>query len=280
MRTRNQKKWIIIGIILVILIIAGVGIYYYISNQKQPEPHAPEVKKEKYKISKLVSNKKITFELINQESNVSEHTIILDNMDDPSIYDMIMVEGAKGYYYIVTKNTVAEKYYRVYNKEYKKISEDLEDTYDSYEILKNGDIKLYKFEVINEDNDLGEEYENNGNGFIYIDEYTYNQEGEVVSQNSIGADYIIPMSKLFAFDGDNLYIIGNHKELLAKTKLERTGSESYRSYKCYSESGKPIGHDENSEWIHYGNLNSKAKKYIYHNDTGTITTEESECVVE
>ena len=283
MRTRKKKTMIIIGIVLVLLIIGGIGAYYFISNQKQPQIPTPEVKKEKYRINKLVNKNRITFELINQESNVSEHTIILNNIENPEIYEMIMVEGAKGYYYIVTENTVTEKYYQVYNKDFKKISEDLsgeDTTYDAYEILKNGNIKISQIILNKEDVDLGENYENNGNGYVTIDEYTYNQEGDVVSQNSIMGDYIVPMSHVFAFDEEYLYIIGNHGEFLGKTKLERTGPENYRSYTCHSESEKSIGYNENSEWVHFGNLNSKAKKYIYHYDTGEITTQESECVVE
>lgn len=280
---RKQKRNILIAIVLVLLIIAGITTYYILTSPKEEEPII-EPKKEKYRINKVVEKNKLTFELINQESNVVEHTIILNNIEDPSFYEIITADSSKGMYYIVTENTVSEKYFRVYNKEFKKISEDLytEDNqrknYDIYEVLDNGNIKLTTINRV-EENVL--DLESLGDGYLEMNEYIYNQEGEVVSQSSNYADYLIPMAHTFAFDSKYVYVFGNHGELLEKEQLEKTSKGSYASFICTSKTSEPItGYDDQKEWLHYGSKGSNAKKYIFNYKENKLTIEDSNCVVE
>lgn len=280
---RNQKRNIIIAIVLVILIIIGIGTFYVLTNKKEIEP-VVEPKKEKYKVNKVENQKNLTFEFINPASNVVEHTIILEEVEDANLYDVKQVGSSKGDYYIITINAVKEDYYRVYNKDFQKISEDLFDennqikTYDNYEILSNGNIKLTNLEWTSENKT--DNY-SSGNGYVTFYEYIFNQSGDVVSQNSYVANYVIPMSHPFAFDSDYIYIFGNHGELLAKESIIKTSDDSYTSYICTPEENEEVmGHFEESEWIHFGNRGANAKKYVYNYQTGKLTIEDSKCMVE
>ncbi len=279
---RNNKKIIIIAIILVLLIIIGVGTYYFFNNKKV-EDVPVETKKEKYKVNKLINKNNLTFEIINQDSNVVEHTIILDNIEDKDIYNMKIVESSKGYYYIVTINAIKEEYYRVYNKDLKKISEDLYDdnnqikAYDEYEVLSNGNIKLTRRDWFSE-NAL--EYDITSDGYLNVYEYTYNQEGKIVSQNSSMADYITPQNYTFVIDSKNIYVF-SHDILLDQMTLEKTSQEAYATYICEPSEGEEVfGYNETSEWIHFGNRGANAKKYVYNYQTGKLTKEDSNCLVE
>ena len=283
MRTKKKKKIIIIAIVLAILVIIGIGTYSLLNHKEEPKPTV-EPKKEKYRANKVIDKNKLTFEMVNQESNVVEHTIILNNIEEPEFYDMIIESSTDHPYYIITINDVTEKYYRVYNKDFKKISEDLFDadnhkkTYDAYEVQENGNIKLTSIEWNSEG---FYEYDIADDGLVVMKEYTYSEKGEVVSQNSTTYNYITPMSHPFAFNEKTIYVFGNHGEILEKKSIEKTNKDLYVSLICTPEDDdQMIGYNEQSEWIHLGTAGDYAKKYIYNYKTGEFTKEESKCMVE
>ena len=286
---RRTTKKILIAIAIVLLIIIGVSTYYIMTRPTTPQEEVQETRKSKYTVNKKVNKNNIVFEIVGTKTNVVEHTIIEKDLENPEIYDMIIEENETGDYYIVTINTVAEKYYSVYNNKFIKISDDLIDSegnrisYDQYEILEDGNIKLTQLEQEPYEILDPMDYEYNSSGMMIQNEYVYTQEGEIVSQDSNILDYIVPVGKVFAFDDKKLYIYGIHGEFIKSIDLVKTSEETYASIKCRVPNDfeyEIVGSNENTEWIHYGNKGANAKKYVFHYDTNEITIEDSKCVVE
>ena len=273
--------------LLLLLIVLSVIFYNSFLVEKKDISKKQEPKT--YEILKKIDGETITFELLEKNTNQVENQLILQNVKDPEIHDLIIIESSKGNYYIHITSTVIDFYYEVYNQSLQKISEDRVDNnhdsipFDGYEIQENGDIMLYYFEENPEQPIMKDGYTISSMGKFKKIEDSYNQEGQKVNHKIIDGEFIAPQHHVFAYTEDELYYtVGNHGVIVKYGKLEKEHSDAKLYSECRSEEEhyQVVGQDEDTEWIHLGEKGSYAKKYVYHIDTGKVTVENSNCLVE